>query len=103
MQSRRIAWSAAQRIEAFWSRPPVDAPAISFSAITAASISVIRPSSLPPNPSPYTSSSASAVEQVIAADELRPEPSGTHELNTASNPRTWSNPASRSAQATPIG
>ena len=39
----------------------------------------------------------------MAADELRPEPSGTQETNAASKPRTWSNPASRMAQATPVG
>ena len=48
MQSRRIAWPAVQRIEAFWSRPPVEAPAISFSDLMAILISVTRPSSVAP-------------------------------------------------------
>ena len=46
---------------------------------------------------------AKAVEQVMAAEELRPEPSGTQEENAASKPCTASKPASRKAQATPTG
>lgn len=72
---------------------------MSFSEAIAALISVTRPSSVSPKPSEYTSSSASAVEHVIAADELRPEPSGTHELNAASKPCTPSKPALRNARA----
>ena len=48
-------------------------------------------------------SSAKAVEQVMAAEELRPEPSGTQEENAASKPCTALKPASRNAQATPTG
>ena len=76
---------------------------MSFSEAIAALIKVTRPSSVSPKPCEYTSSSARAVEQVIAADELRPEPSGTHELNAASKPCTPSKPALRNAQATPTG
>ena len=39
----------------------------------------------------------------MAAEELRPEPSGTQETNAASKPLTLLKPASRSAQATPVG
>jgi len=39
----------------------------------------------------------------MAAEELRPEPSGTQEENAASKPCTASKPASRKAQATPTG
>ena len=44
-----------------------------------------------------------AVDQVMAAEELRPDPSGTQEENAASKPCTASKPASRNAQATPTG
>lgn len=47
-QSSSSAWPAVQRMEAFWSRPPVEAPAISFSDLMAALMRVTRPASESP-------------------------------------------------------
>ena len=44
-QSSSSAWPAVQRMEAFWSRPPVEAPAISFSDLNGGVDEVTRPAS----------------------------------------------------------
>ncbi len=82
------AWPSSAISEAAWSMPPVVAPTTSFSARTQARASSRRPSGLSPSPSPFRSSTASAVAHSNAADDDSPAPNGTVSTTARSSPAT---------------